>query len=123
MSQDGRQDPFQGLSGEAVDDLVTGVVPTPLQHPPTPGGRRTPLRPSERRRKRRMLTITFSSADIPRRLRALAERWGMLTAAGRPNHSAVVEYLLLSRLEAAERGEIPPPALANSGPSGGAEWF
>lgn len=121
--QDDRQDPFRDLGDEPVEDLAIGVVPASLQRPPTPGGRKTPIRPSERRRKKRMLTTTFSSPDIPNRVRALAERWGLFTAAGRPNHSAVVEYLLLPRLEAAERGEIEPPALVNPGPTEGPEWF
>jgi hypothetical protein len=107
-----RQDPFKGLvSGEPAEDL--GMTPTlgpsSLARPPRAGGRKTPLRPSEKRRKERMLTTTFSDADIPRRVRALARKWDMFTTAGHPNHSAVLEYLLLPRLEQAEQGEIGAP--------------
>ena len=81
-----RQDPFASMGDEPVDDLAT-VIPSALRRPPSIGGRRTPLRPSERRRKKRMLTVTFSNVhpDIPDRIRGLAEKWGMFTAAGRPN--------------------------------------
>jgi len=54
--------------------------------------------------------ITFSDTNIPERLRELARRWGMLAPDGKsPNVSALVEYLLLPRLEAAEHGELDPP--------------
>ena len=122
-----RQNPFESLSGEPVDDLSTGVVPAALRRPPKTGSRKTSVRPAEKRRRPRMLHVTFSSSDIPNRLRSLAERWNLFTAAGYPNHSTVVEYLLLSRLEAAERGEIaPPPAGQNElerGEPGGGQWF
>lgn len=75
-----------------------------------PGGKRGALRPSERRRRRRQLSVTFSDPEVPERLRRLAQRWGLSGPDGRsPNTSAVVEHLLLSQLEAAERGEIGPP--------------
>ena len=107
-----RRDPFEGLgSGEPAEDL--GLTPTPAPAPlarrPT-RGRQTPVRPSEKRRRRRLLGVTFSSEEIPQRLRDLAERWGMVGPDGRrPNVSAVVEYLLVPQLEAAEAGEIDPP--------------
>jgi hypothetical protein len=85
------------------------TVPQVLTRPPH--GRRTPLRPSERRRRERQVTLTFSDAGIPERLRALAERWGLQAPGGGPNVSAVVEYLLSERLEAAERGEIEKPRI------------
>ena len=73
--------------------------------------RETKVRPSEKRRRRRQLSVTFTSEDIPRRIKALAERWGMYGPDGkRPNFSAVVEYLLLPQLEAAERGELDAPS-------------
>lgn len=64
--------------------------------------------------------MTFSDATIPQRLRDLAERWGMTGPDGqRPNCSAVVEYLLLPQLEAAERGEIESPSSATES----TQWF
>lgn len=105
-----RQDPFTGLGDEAVDDLTTGQAVPALQRPPT-RGRRTPIRPSEKRRRDRKLTITFSNADIPGRVRALARRWGLYAPGGAPNISAVIEHLLLPQLAAAERGEVEPPAV------------
>ena len=102
---DGRRDPFQSLSGEPLEDLTTGVIPQALRRPPTPGGRRTALRPSEVRRRERKMTVTFSTPTIPGRLRALARRWNLYAPGGKPNASAVVERLLLPQLEAAEREE------------------
>ena len=108
-----RRDPFAGLgSGEPVQDLGLTSVPTALTRRPSTNGRQTPIRPSEKRRRKRQLTVTFSSenADVPQRLRDLAERWGMYGPDGRrPNTSALVEYLLMPHLEAAERGELNPP--------------
>ena len=124
-----RQDPFQHLTNvEPVEDLITGVVPATLQHPPAAGGRKTPIRPSEKRRRARKMTVTFSDERLPRRIKALTKQWGMIGPDGRrPNFSAVVEYLLLSQLEAAERGEIdPPPAKQNTSPNRlveGEQWF
>jgi hypothetical protein len=85
--------------------------------------RKNPLRPSEVRRKKRMLTITFSTPVIPARVRALAKGWGMFTAAGYPNHSAVVEYLLLPQIEGAERGEVDPPPANQNEIVEGEQWF
>ena len=106
-----RRDPLADLSsGEAAEDL--GLIPTPaaLTKRPSRGGRRTPIRPSEKKRKRRFVGVTFSSEEIPDRLRALAERWGMTAPDGKsPALSALVEYLLMPSLEAAEEGEIDPP--------------
>jgi len=85
--------------------------------------RKNPLRPSEVRRKKRMLTITFSTPVIPARVRALAKEWEMFTAAGHPNHSAVVEYLLLPQMEAAERGEVDPPPANQNELVEGEQWF
>ena len=54
--------------------------------------------------------ITFSDEEIPERLRALAEEWDLSAPDPRkPNISALVEYLLMPQLIAAEAGEIPPP--------------
>jgi hypothetical protein len=74
------------------------------------------------------MTVTFSDERLPRRIKALTRQWGMIGPDGRrPNFSAVVEYLLLSQLEAAERGEIgPPPAKQNTSPNRpveGEQWF
>lgn len=109
MHADKRQDPFAGLgTDEPVAELGLTRVP-PLARRPAPQGRRTPIRPAERRRKTRKLTVTFSDAAIVAHLRALAERWGLTSPGGGPNVSLVVEYLLRPRLEAAEAGEIEPP--------------
>lgn len=108
-----RRDPFEGLtSGEPVEDL--GLTPTPVPSAlagrrARPGARKTPIRPSEKRRRQRFVGVTFSDADVPDRLRVLAEQWGMTTHTGQPNVSGLVEYLLLPQLEAAERGEIESP--------------
>ncbi len=107
-----RRDPFKGLeSGEPAEDLgLTSPTPSALTRRPKNGGRETPVRPAEKRRRARQLTVTFSDEDIPQRLRVLAEQWGMVAPDGRsPRVSALVEYLLLPRLEAAEAGEIDPP--------------
>lgn len=70
--------------------------------------RESPVRPSEKRRLKRQLSVTFSDSAIKDRIVALTEQWGVVGPDGRrPGYSAVVEYLLLPRLEAAERGEIP----------------
>jgi len=97
------------LSGEPVEDLTTGVVPSALRRPPTVSGRKTPIRPAEARRRKRKLTITFSSGALPERIRDLARRWNLYASNGKPNGSAVVEYLLSLNLEAAERGKVDPP--------------
>ncbi len=104
---DQRRDPFAGLT-EPAQDL--GLIPNALLNRPGRGGRRTPIRPTEKKRKSRMMSVTFSDSFILDRLRALAERWGMIAPDGRsPNVSGLVEYLLLPQLEAAERGQIAPP--------------
>ena len=119
MPQDEHPNPLKGAadlidqittgSGEPLDDLRMGTIPAVLSRRSTPT-RRTRVRPSERRRRRRQVTVTFSRSDIPHRLRALARRWGLTAPdARKPHISAVVEYLLLSQLDAAEAGEIPPP--------------
>jgi hypothetical protein len=72
--------------------------------------RESPIRPSERRRRKRQMSVTFSDSAIKDRIIALTERWNIVGPDGRrPAYSTVVEYLLLPRLEAAERGEISPP--------------
>ena len=119
MLRDDRPNPLEGAddlldqitggSGEPVDDLRSGVVPAVLARRRAKE-RKNPVRPSEQRRHRRQVAVTFSSPEIPERLRALAERWGMAAPDPRkPSVSALVEYLLLPQLEAAESGELPPP--------------
>jgi hypothetical protein len=110
-----RQDPLAGVgSGEPAEDLGLTSTSAVLTRRPSRGGRRTPLRPSEKRRKARRVGVTFSTEEIPERLRALARRWGLCAPDGQsPNVSALVEYLLLAQLEAAEAGEIGPPEEAN----------
>lgn len=71
--------------------------------------RQTPVRPSEERRRGRQMGVTFSSEEIPDRLKDMASAWGMFALNGKPAVSALVEHLLMPRLEAAERGEIGPP--------------
>lgn len=115
-----RRDPLAGLgNGEPVEDL--GLMPRPSALDRQPKGRQTPVRPAEKRRRGRKLTVTFSDEEAPQRLRELAERWGMMRPSTRkgqgqelaPNVSALVEYLLLPVLEQAERGEINPPGDRN----------
>jgi hypothetical protein len=66
--------------------------------------------PSVKRRWNRSLTVTFTSGDIPHRLRELALEWDLYAPDGKsPATSTVVEYLLSPQLEAAEEGEIAPP--------------
>lgn len=109
-----RRDPLTG-AGELLDqvtepvaDLQSGIIPAALAR--RASKRTTPVRPSEKRRRRRLVGVTFKDSTIPGRLRALALRWGMTASDGeRPNVSALVEYLLAPRLEAAERGGLDPP--------------
>ncbi len=93
-----------------MDDLTTGIVPAALQRPLT-SKRKGPRRPSEIRRRRRRLSITFSPSHVDAidRLGRLAVKWGWICTTGKPNVSRVAEFLLLSQIEAAERGEIAPP--------------
>jgi hypothetical protein len=66
--------------------------------------------PSTEHRWKRSLTVAFTSAEIPRRLRDLALEWNLFAPdRTSPAVSYLVEYLLLPRLEAAEAGEIQPP--------------
>ena len=99
------REPAQGLGMVDQEKARDAVAQRPSGK-----GRKTPIRPSEKRRKNRMLTVTFSDPDTPDRVRDLAERWGLYAPDGRtPSPSAVVEYLLLPQLEAAEKGEIEGP--------------
>lgn len=119
MPTDKRPDPLAGAadlldqitggSGEPVDDLRSGAIPAALARR-RQAERKNPIRPAEKRRHRRQVAVTFSSRDIPDRLRALADRWGLTAPDPRkPSISALIEYLLLPQLEAAEAGELPPP--------------
>lgn len=65
------RNPFANLPKEPLTDLTTGVT----RARPQVAVRRSRIRPSEERRRDRMMTITFSSASLLARLRALAERW------------------------------------------------
>jgi hypothetical protein len=99
------REPAQGLG--LVDQ---GKARQAVAQRPSGKGRKTPVRPSEKRRKNRMLTVTFSDPETPDRIRELADKWGLYAPDGRtPSPSAVVEYLLLPQLEAAEEGEIEGP--------------
>jgi hypothetical protein len=91
-----------GNGGNAGGSPVRGLE----QRPST---RATRVRPSEKRRKRRRLGVTFSKPSTPDRIRKLALAWGLYAPDGKsPNVSAVVEFLIMPRLEEAERGEIAP---------------
>lgn len=104
---DGDGESAGGEMSTAATELAHAVVEA-LERRPT--ARDTPIRPSEKRRKRRRLGVTFSEAATPDRIRELALEWGLYAPDGEsPNVSAVVEFLLMPRLEAAERGEIEWP--------------
>ena len=106
---DGLIDQITGNTDEPIDDLRSGAIPAVLARR-RGQGRKNPIRPAERRRRRRQVAVTFSDEEIPERLRALAEEWELSAPDPRkPNISALVEYLLMPQLIAAEAGEIPPP--------------
>ena len=117
---DGRQDPFRSIGTEPVDEMTMGTVPAVLQQRPGGKGRQTAIRPTDKRRRKRQFSVTFSSPSTVSRLRALAEQWGWRSNNELPNVSRVVEYLLMPRLEAAERGEIGPSATRTET---GEQWF
>ncbi len=108
-----RQDPFGDMGNEPVEELGLVRTPTVLAKRPAAGGRRTPVRPSEKRRRGRRVGVTFGDGSVPGRLRELAKRWGLVAPDGRSaNVSALVEYLLVPQLEAAEAGEVEAPGEA-----------
>jgi hypothetical protein len=75
-----------------------------------------PKRPSEIRRRKRKVTITFSDFFYVDRLRRLAEVWQWVGPDGRrPNTSKVVEFLVRHpyTLEDAEQGNIPEEVWKN----------
>lgn len=112
------RDPFGDLEAEPVTDYSLGILPSRnagkavVQR----GGyvRLTPIRPAEKRRKNRKLTVTFSDARIVQRLRVLAEKWDIRAPNGEPNVSFVVEHLLSLVLDEAESGAISPPRFRES---------
>jgi len=107
-NDDTRRDPFESLAGDEPAEALGLTAPSALTRRGTV--RKGAVRPSERRRRRRRLGVTFSDPGIPERLRGLALRWDMLAPDGESaNVSALLEYLLLPRLTAAEAGEIGPP--------------
>jgi hypothetical protein len=67
--------------------------------------------------------VTFSDADTVKQLRDLAQQWGLVSNNGLLNVSAVVEHLLLPRLEAAKRGEVGPPPANQNELVEGEQWF
>lgn len=98
-----RRDPFAGMGEEPVQELglAGGGLPSGLGR--RSQKRKNARRPAEKRRKARQISVTFSSAETPERLRALALRRGLFAPDGRsPSVSAVVEELLLPALEDAE---------------------
>jgi len=94
------------LTGTHATGVVSTLVEEQIRQEDPQRQRR--LSPTERRRLRRQACVTFSTPDLVERLRALADRWGWRAGNSRPNVSRVVEYLILPRLEAAERGELDP---------------
>lgn len=102
-----RRDPFSGM--EPAEELGL-TIPTALVRPSVArGGRKTPVRPAERRRRPRQASLTFSSDDVIERLRRLAERWDLRAPNGSASISAAAEYLLRIALADAESGAIAPP--------------
>ncbi len=109
MPQNKKRQELDLGSGEPAEELGLTAAAVPALTRRT-GGRQSAIRPSEKRRRRRLVGVTFSDPAIPERLRALASEWGMVGPDGkRPNVSALVEYLLLPRLAEAEAGKIGPP--------------
>ena len=108
VSKDERRDPFAGV--EPAEELgLTSSLPPGLAARPSQDGKRK-VRPSERRRRRRQVSVTFRDASIPDRLRDLALKWGMMAPDGeKPAVSELIEHLLTPQLEAAESGEVKPP--------------
>lgn len=128
------RDPFSSLETEPITDYQTGTV-FPARSTEDRGRavvqrggyvRLTPVRPAERRRKPRKLTVTFSDPRTVQRLRALAEKWDVRAPNGEPNVSFVVEHLLSLVLDDAESGAISPPRFRGNGtqePKKGPEWW
>lgn len=106
-----RRDPFAGMGDEPATALgLTNGLPGGLAR--RQGGRKTAVRPAERRRRARRISVTFSDAEIPERLRSLARTWGLVAPDGRsPNVSAVVEALVMPLLCQAEAGDFVPDEL------------
>ncbi len=108
------QSTVAALMGDLPDDNGGGIVEQLARE--QAGGdqvldRKYPLRPTEKRRRQRRLGLTFSAdnKNAVQRLRDLATEWEMFANNGTPNISAIVEYLLLPQIEAAEQGKIEPP--------------
>lgn len=129
LQRDELRNPLDNLEAEPITDYQVGTV-FPA-HPENRaksvvqrGGhvRLTPIRPAEKRRKPRKLTVTFSESRIIQRLRALAEKWEVRAPNGEPNVSFVVEHLLSLVLNDAESGAISPPRFRH-GKQKGAEWW
>jgi hypothetical protein len=103
--KDRQRDPL----ADAQTDEPSQEIPEYLRRHGRGQERQTPIRPSERKRKERMLTVTFSEPEIVDRIRELAFRWGWYAPDRKhPAVSDVVEWLLLPRLEAAEEGKVNP---------------
>ncbi len=91
------RDPFGDLEAEPVTDYQIGAVSPAGSLPAENRGRAvvqrggyvrlTPVRPAEKRRKPRKLTVTFSDSRTVQRLRALAEKWDVRAPNGEPNVS------------------------------------
>ena len=99
-----RRDPLKGV--EPAEELgLTSSLPPSLVAPPAGDDSGPP--PSVKRRRRRQVSVTFSDADIPERLRKLALEWGLVGPDKRsPAVSTLIETLLLPQLEAAENGSL-----------------
>jgi hypothetical protein len=96
----GRQSPLAARTPEPEPDVATFVTALKQRQA---RGRKSTARPTDKRRLSRRVQITFSSADIPERLRALAEQRELFANNGSPAVSRLVELLLLPQLEAAEQ--------------------
>jgi hypothetical protein len=100
MRRDGEVDPAVVAALSDAEERRSGRAEGQRGGGVGKNGRRTPVRPSEVRRRERRLTVTFSSPDIPERLRALARAWGWVAPDGKsPAVSRVVEFLLVPGLQ------------------------
>ena len=89
-----RRDPFAETSQEPLDEIQR--LPAVLAR--SANARKSRVHPSEKNRRARTMTITFSDSAVPDRLRQLAHELGLITAAGQPNVSALIEPWVVEKL-------------------------